>query len=125
MSIKGCSFDNEDDVYSFAAKLPVEINWNGHKFINGGESLAHLIQGHQIISGSMKNQIRPLSGSAGASAEGKTNSDGNSIVKAEAHVSAKDDEGGKVTVTAQVEIKQDSGGVSSSGGIKVSVEKEF
>lgn len=127
VSVEGCSFNADEDLYSFPRKLPNAANWNGRTIMNSGSGLSHLIMGYPIHASSlMKNQIVPLSGSAGASAEGKTDSDGNSTVKGEVHVSAKDEDGNKVSLTAEVAVKQDGdGNVSSSGGIKVSVEKEF
>ncbi|MBU6383248.1 MAG: hypothetical protein KGR16_02910 [Verrucomicrobia bacterium] len=119
MMIEGCDFDDDADRYA-EMQSAMATRWNGYTCMRGGESLAHLIQGRQPRTlDSVKHSVQVLSGSVGASAEGKTSADGNSTVTAEAHIRVRDDDGGKVTVTAEVEIQRDSGGqVSSSGGIK-------
>jgi hypothetical protein len=67
-------------------------------------------------------------GSAGASAEAKKDPNkGDVTVTGEGHVDVKNDEGDtKLTVKAEASVKKDSDGkVSTSGGFKVSVEKDF
>ncbi len=48
MMVEGCSFETDEDIYSFSRALLQVANWNGHKIMNGGESLAHLVNGQQI-----------------------------------------------------------------------------
>jgi hypothetical protein len=137
MLLEACSFDYDEDMSLSKFREMNESHWNGHTVRNDSGNISPRISELEILSKvpnqraeyrslSQKNIFKAVSGSVGASAEGKTNSDGTTKIDAEVYVSAKDDDGGKVTVTAEVSVKQDNeGNQSSSGGIKISVEKEF
>ena len=115
---KGIRFDQGDFL--------IERVWHGHTIRSGGNSTGSS-QGHfMLFCGAIKALIQPMKGSAGASVEAKTNSDGGSSIKGEAHVTAKDDNGGKVSVQAEGRVKNDCDGkVKADAGVKISVEKDF
>lgn len=127
MSVEGCSLYSDDEMNSNTISFSVERNWHGRMIGIAEGGISHLILGYPLQGwGGMDNHIKPMKGSAGGSAEAKADSDGKSSVKGEVHVTVKDDDGNKVTVTAEGTIKNDGDGhVKADGGIKVAIEKEF
>ncbi|HSX13133.1 MAG TPA: hypothetical protein VLE96_01760 [Chlamydiales bacterium] len=126
MSVEGCSLQFDEDRYN-VSDFRVDRNWNGHMIDVSGNSVAHLVKGYSKEGwGGIKNQIKPMKGSAGGSIEAKGDSDDESSVTAEVHVTVKDDDGNKITFTAEGSVKNDGdGNTSAGGGVKLSVEKDF
>jgi hypothetical protein len=127
MSVEICdsSFEEETGVDPFG--IPLTRYWNGRKIGLEVDSIAHPVKGYPMQGwGAIQHTIKPMGGSVGGSVEAKTNSDGQSSLTGEVHVSSKDDQGNKISVTAEGNVKNDgNGNVTADGGVKVSVEHEF
>lgn len=127
MAVEGCGSYSDEDFYTRSTGFSSVRNWNDHMIVAGGNNISHLVRGYPMQGwGEMKSQIVPMGGSAGGSVEAKTDSDGESSVTGEVHVSVKDDDGNKISVSAEGSVKSDGdGNVKSDGKIKVSVDKDF
>jgi hypothetical protein len=125
MFVEACTFEENTNLSTL--DLSTEQRWGNHIITLGGDLLVHLLAKSPMQQpANLRHQIRPMKGSAGGSIEAKANSEGESSLVGEVHVSSKNEDGGKVSVTAEGSIKNDgSGNVKADGGIKVSFDKDF
>ncbi len=104
MSIDGCSLYGEEDAFFSPMDFSIQKSWNHHIIDIRQGCIAHLLKKQPVQEwGKINHQVLPMKGSAGGSAEAKTNSEGESSIVAEVHVSSKDEGGNKVSVTGCVE----------------------
>lgn len=89
--------------------------WNGRTITRENGSLAHLVP-----------KIAPMSGTVGGSVQGNADTDGNSYVGGEVHVTAKDNEGSSISVSAGANIKNNyEGDYKAEGSFKITANMDF
>lgn len=128
MSIHGFGLSFEDEEGGLDKDVFSKIgSWNGHLVQQeDGEQIQSASTIFQQQHGTTKSQILPLKGTVGGSVEAKGDTDGDSSIDGEVHVSVEDDDGAKVTVSAEGRVSSDDeGNVSAQGGVKISFEKDF
>lgn len=112
MIIEACALSEEDSFDTFTTP---SRHWNGRQ-------VTHLEDQDPLFT----KLYKPMGTSTGASVEAKKSREGNASVVGEAHVTAKDDRGSRVSVTAEGSVQKDHrGDVKTEGTVKISVEREF
>ncbi|PIS02291.1 MAG: hypothetical protein COT85_05865 [Chlamydiae bacterium CG10_big_fil_rev_8_21_14_0_10_42_34] len=128
MSIEGCDLYSEEQYDSSFENFSVQSKWNGHLVVleNSKNQFSKTLCRDLQVDKSWKNrEISPM-GKIGGSAGASSDTDGNSLASGEVSVSANDDDGNTVSVSAGGSIRSDSeGNISAEGRIETKWEYEF
>lgn len=127
MSVRECCAMSDDDLFLIRSTFEGRLGCHTVKILNDANSLP-LNDSYTKDWGSSRERWVFAKGSVGGSVDAKKDpGQGTVTVSGEGHVNVKNDEGDtKVSVQAEASVKTDSeGNTSTSGGVKISVEKEF
>lgn len=120
MSVEGCSFNTDEDIYAFSRELPNTARWNGHTIMIEGESLAYLVKGQQIPKVVHANGMKVAPMESSVEVGGTISWGGGKVeVSGYASGSAKDDSGNEAEVTVEV-----NGDGSGSATVSVSHDED-
>ncbi len=128
MALEACSLDLNDERRVDLVDFSIIGHLNGRKIDTKGGDITHYrVRGYAMQGwGRLNQQVKPMSNSIGGSAQANIGSKGEPTVSGEVHITAKDEDGSKVTASAQGSVKSDSdGNIQTDATIKVSFETPF